>query len=249
MSHPSQVVTNAVAALQREDWEGFITLCDPVSVRRFKSNLVWQFADHRSTEPLTVDDLLTDRPEMPREVAEYNLAEMERYRDPVERLRLEISTVSSIEELNGLNPAEVLLRWLEARTPRREDEFSIRKWEPSEGLEVVEVRRLSQDELDTGTIHRPKYLVLGSVRDGPDFAHVVCRQADSDNDEFSDEFATDASGTPPDEVELEHALRYRTMMQTVACRRQPDDSWRLIADRNLFFLAQIAIEDSGVGPG
>lgn len=239
MSHPSQIITDAVAAIERGDWSAFIDLCDPVSLRRFKNDLVWQFSDHGYSPSATVDEIMNEIPEISREVAEHYLAQMTGDRDPAFRLSLELSTVSSLEELQGLEPSEVLIRWLKSRMPRREEELSIRKWEPSEGLEVTEVRRLSQQELDNDFIYKPEYVVLGSVRDGDEFAHVVCRHADRpgrDDDEESDGYAT-----PTDEGELDRTIRNRVHMLTALCRRQADGTWRLIAERNLFFLPQMSL--------
>lgn len=243
MSHPSQIITDAVAAIESGDWTAFIDLCDPVSLRRFKNDLVWQFSDHGYSPPVTVEDFLSETPEMPRVVAEYNLAQMNRYRDPAVRLSLELSTVSSLKELECLDPSEVLICWLKSRSPRREEEFSVKTWEPSEGLEVTEVSRLSQEELDNDVIFKPKYVVLGSVRDGDEFSHVVCRHADDPewDDEVAEEF--DEYERPADEGELDRKIRNRTHMLTALCRIQPDGSWRLVAERNLFFLPQMSIVD------
>ena len=226
MSHPSLIVENAVAALNNADWSGFIKLCDPVSIRRFKSDLVWQFSDHGYSEPLTAEDFMSDMPEMPREVAEYNVAEMERYGDPARRLSLEIDTVSSVQELNELEPEEVLLRWLQARMP-----FSV------EGFPVPS----PADEIGTVSHWRPRYAVLGSVRDGPDFAHVVCRRVE---DYSEDEEGDDDFNTPRDEAELTRALGPISGLPIATCRRQADGSWRLVADRNLFVLACMSIDEA-----
>lgn len=239
MSHPSQVVVDAVAAIERGDWKAFIALCDPVSIRRFKNELVWQFSDHGYAPPITVEDLMSEMPDLPREVAEYNLTRMNRYRDPVERLQLELSTVSSVDELQSLDPSEVLIRWLQSRMPQREDEFSVRTWEPSSGMGVTEIRKLSQEELDNDFIYKPEYVVLGSVRDGEELAHVVCRHADQhdrDDEEQSEDYTT-----PSDEAELNCVIQNRVHMLTALCRRQPDGAWRLIAERNLFFLPMMSI--------
>lgn len=243
MSHPAKIVADAVAALNREDWNAFVGFCDPVSVRRFKRDLVWQLTDRGPGDPVTVDDFLREMPDMPREVAEYNLAEIERSRDPILRLHLEISTVSSFEELTSLESDQVLLRWLQSRMPLREDDFSKRRWQPAEGLEVVEIRRLSDEEIDCGVISKPEYVVLGSVRDGDEFAHVVCRHVLR---EYNDsEIDADDHATPRDELELERALRDRKWIHTAACRKQRDGSWKLIVDRSLFFMANMSI----AGPG
>ena len=240
MSHPSQVLTDAVAAIERGDWQAFIALCDPVSVRRFRNDVVWQLSDHGYSPGVTVEDFMSENPDMPRQVAEYNVAQMEQYRDPALRMELEISTVSSLDKLKSLEPHEVLVRWLQSRMPYREDEFSIRKWEPARGMEVTEVRRISQEEIEGDFIYRPPYEILGSVRDGPDFAHVVCRHADR-RDHEAEESDSEDYATPPDEAELDRAIRNRVHMLTALCRKQPDGNWLLIAERNLFFLPQMSI--------
>ena len=244
MSHPAQIVADAVGALNREDWNAFVGLCDPVSVRRFKRDLVWQLTDRGPGDPVSVDDFLREMPDMPREVAEYNLAEIERSRDPILRLHLEISTVSSFEELTSLEADQVLLRWLQSRMPRREEEFSTRRWQPADGLEVVELRRLSEEEIDCGAISKPEYVVLGSVRDGDEFAHVVCRHVLRGWDDC--EVEGDDLATPQDELELERALRDRKWIHTAACRKQADGSWRLVVDRGLFFMANMSIAAPGI---
>lgn len=239
MSHPSQIITDAVAAIDREDWAAFIDLCDPVSVRRFKNELVWQFSDHEYSRGVEVEDFLEEMPEIPREVAEHYVQKMNSTRDPAYRLSIELSTVSSLDELKGLEPAEVLIRWLKSRMIRREDDFSVRKWGPSQGLEVTEIRRLSQEELDSDFICKPQYVVLGSVRDGKEFAQVICRHAD--RSDAHDEEKSDDYSTPQDEAELSRALQNRTLMLNALCRRQSDGTWGLIAERNLFFLPQMSI--------
>lgn len=236
MSHPAQVVSDAVAAFNREDWKTFIGLCDPVSIRRFKRDLVWQFTSNSSVEDQTIDDLLEEMPDAPRDSVERELARMEQYRDPVKRLHLEISTVATIEELESLEPAEVLLRWLQSRMYRRNDVSYFTEPELDD-IESVEFSREPEDEFDPAETLSTEYVVLGSVRDGPDFAHVVCRHVlrhpyDDDSDDYE---------TPQDERELERELSIRTWINTAACRRQSDGNWLLVAQRSLFFLANMSI--------
>lgn len=240
MSHPSQVIVDAVAAIDREDWNAFINLCDPVSLRRFKNELVWQFSDDGYSpdySDCSLDEFLRDVPEMTREDAEFYSADMHRRLSPAARLNLELSTVSSVEELKGLEPREVLIRWLKSRMPRKGNEFSIKGWEPPQGLEAEEGDRLSLEELDD-FVFKAEYVVLGSVRDGPEFAHVVCRHADR---HYRDEEESEDNAKPRDEAELDRAIENRTLMLTALCRRQPDETWRLIAERNLFFLPTMSI--------
>jgi hypothetical protein len=46
---------------------------------------------------------------------------------------------------------------------------------------------------------------------------------------------------PQDEANLSRALQTRSLMLNALCRRQADGTWRLIAERNLFFLPQMSI--------
>lgn len=238
MSHPSQIITDAVAAIDRGDWNAFIDLCDPVSLRRFKKELVCQFSDDEYSPDYLLDEFLREVPEFTRADAEYYSAEVNRRLSPAVRLSLELSTVSGMEELQGLEPGEVLIRWLKARMPRTGNQFPATGREPPHRFESEEVDRLSQEELDD-FIFKAEYLVLGSVRDGNEYAHVVCRHADRSDP--GDEEDPEDYAAPRDEAELDRALRNRTLMLTALCRRQSDGSWRLIAERNLFFLPQMSI--------
>lgn len=239
MSHPAQVVADAVNALNREDWDSFVAVCDSVSLRRFKRDLVWQFTDRGPGDISHLDDFLGENRDRPWESADDILGDIERRRSPLERLRLEIRTVSSIEELTALEPGQVLVRWLQARTLRG-NEFSASQWQPTEGFDLAECRSQYDDELSSGMLPRPEYVVLGSVRDGPDFAQVICSHVL----EFEDD--SDDADIPEDEFELERALRRRKWMYTAACRKQSDGSWRLIADRSLFFMANMSIADPDI---
>ena len=229
MVHPVQIVTDAIAALSRRDWDVFIPLFDPVSVRAFKRDLEWQFRELMPGDDLTLEDFIAEMPDVPREVAEYNFAAIERSRlEPDARLKLEIPAIASVDELKSLDASEVLRRWLQSRMLDPDEGYASRTFEPAPGMEVVEIRKTSDGV-------RLRYTVLGSVRDSGDFAHVVCRDH-WETDQADDEEDSDTYTIPADERELSAQLRLRSHLHTVTCRKQADGSWRIIAGRELFFM-------------
>jgi hypothetical protein len=229
VAHPAQIVTDAIAALSRRDWNAFVPLFDPVSVNAFKRDLEWQFKEPLAGDDITLEDFMSQIPDVPRAVAEYNFEALQKSRlDPEARLKLEIPTISSVQELRSLDAGEVLRRWLQSKMLDETGEYASSTWEPIPGMEVVEIRK-------TSPALRLRYTVLGSVRDGDEFAHVVCRDH-WERDEIVDEDDSDSYTIPADERELSRELAHRSRLHTVTCRRRPDGSWRIIAGRELFFM-------------
>jgi hypothetical protein len=231
VKHPVEVISDSIAALNKEDWQAFTDLCDPVSVRRFKRQLVEQFTEVGPRNSWTAEDFLSAFPDMPRSVAEYRAAEVERQRHPEERLKLEIRNVDSVEELKSLEPSEVLIRWLQTRSPH---EF----W-----AEVAESwKEKGENSWGCGE-SLSRYTILGSVRDGPEISHVVFRHdwADSVTIDQPEDWDTTI---PSDERALSRLLEERSP-HAVTCRKQGDGSWRIVADRNLFFLEMLSVGDAG----
>ena len=83
MNTPVEVLEAAFAALNIDDWSGFTDLCDPVSLRAFKTQTLYFHCDE-GDEPYRIDadSLLETDPEMPRAVAEYQAAKMNEITSP-----------------------------------------------------------------------------------------------------------------------------------------------------------------------
>ena len=112
----------------------------------------------------TVDDLRRRDPDMPREVAEYQIRRMEeqrrRYADPTP---YEFARVSSISALRALSPEEAAARWLESRDPQ----WQVRMQFEQAGCSVPD---------DVGDIPIPHRRLIGLVPDADSLNYAVYRE-------------------------------------------------------------------------
>lgn len=76
---------------------------------------------------VSVDDMIRAESDLPGEPTEHRGSKYAGLIDPVEILKKEILSVTSVEELRELDPARVFVRWLQARSSHR------RPWEKGEG--------------------------------------------------------------------------------------------------------------------
>jgi hypothetical protein len=232
---PAEVLDAAFAALNLDDWAGFTDLCDPISLRAFKTETLDFFADESDCYHVDVDDLLDSEPDMPREVAEYEAAKMNRYAEPAHKLNREFLTVKSVDEIRLMDPARLFVLWLQARSPHkrleleRDDEQPWEAgaaWDPPIAEGVKETRGY-------------RYSVIGSVPDGPDISHVLYRTEHGIEKIFAEEYAEWLGQRPSDEQELAHQLHHHATPEFAICRRQSDGSWKLVAQRYLMLVSSL----------
>ena len=69
---------------------------------------------------LTVEDMLRMSPEMPREAAEYQVAQFRKHVDPAARLHEDFPDVESLDALRALTAVETFAAWLDGRSIRRQ---------------------------------------------------------------------------------------------------------------------------------
>ena len=96
--HPMDLFEAVVTALREGDLQRAAELCDPVSLRMFHRQLCEQFDSSTGRFGLTAEMLMRASPDMPRDVAEYQIARMRQNSDPERRLREELPSVASVEE-------------------------------------------------------------------------------------------------------------------------------------------------------
>ena len=215
MSDPVAVFNQASAAVDTEAWDEAASLCDPASLSLFKRELLTRF--DAEPEPWTVERLLRFQPDLPREVAEYQVASIARAADPQRMLADELPTVTSMEELRSMTPAAVFAAWLEGQSQRRHVARAAHETHfPAEMFE----------QALQNALHTP-YEMLGTIYDGEDLAHVV----------FRPEYKTlppatmDArSGSRiPDDERTALEAQQKAYLQFATLRRGHDGSWRLLA--------------------
>jgi hypothetical protein len=220
-SEAIETFLQVAAALERRDWKGAAALCDPVSLRIFHRQLLEQFAP-RIRHKLTADDIRRHQPDMPIEVAEYQLSQFQR--QAAERLSQiddEVAGVASLPELAALDPSEAFARWLEAHDPQAQVRRLVARHPEVVGSREIGVTALPADRMEP----------LGAVVEEP-FAFVVYRRSWAANDAAAevhrDEFLKPYS-------EEERAWLRQTgvgLVQVATLRRQPDRSWRLPAEHS-----------------
>lgn len=231
---PLDLFRAAVAAVNAEDWAAAAALCDPVSLRAFHRQLLAQFAPPEPRWQLTVEEYLRHSPEMPRDVAEYMVAQHRKHADPAERLRRELPGVPAVDALSALRPEQAFAAWLDGRSIRRQVE------------QLAADRRITRRAADlhaTAPTEHYRYIALGAVLDGERVAHVLFRDAFEPDQPWSADAARWLADQPADEQDLARELRGRGHPQVATCRRQPDGSWRLIADHDFLRMSSRHVSD------
>jgi hypothetical protein len=229
MKDPIELFRAAVEGLEQEKWLDVAALCDPVSLRAFKHSFLSQF-DLGPQVSWTVDELLRFSPDMPRAVAEYQIAQIQRQSDPAARLAWEFPLAGSIDELRELESAEVFARWLEGKSPRGQILAAVRDGSISESAAAAHSAELGR---------LPPYQSVGAVQDGKDVAYVLYSFARAESGEMSEEVKEWMDDLSPEEREF--AELSLTHPSVAICRRQPDKTWRLIADRDFLHFGSISI--------
>jgi len=229
---PIELVDAAMAATNREDWHGVAALCDPASLAAFRRHMLDRL-DPATIAPheVTAESLQHGERPMPREVAEQFAAWRRERNDPVHRLREEFPDVASTDELRAMAPAELFAAWLDGRSARRQILRLV-----AEGRAPAAVA----EHLRAGPFPSQSLVALGVVHDGERFAHVLYRHR-HDAEPAAVETHGWAAALPDDERELALELMHRGHPQVTTCRRQPDGSWRLIADHNLLGYGFMAV--------
>ena len=220
-TNPTAVFEGAIAALNAEDWQAAAELCDPVSLRTFRRRLLEQCAPSRLRPMVTVEQMLASSPGMPREVAEYEVNEVRRYADPVARMREELPSVSSLEELHELSPVATYAAWLDGRSARRQVERLVESGHMSARAAADTVWRM---------VEPLRYVALGAIRDGDRIVHVLYRFATDDSGEWVEQLSEVMADVPADEREFIRERSSRGHPYVATCRRQPDGTWALVAD-------------------
>ena len=117
-SSPREAVNRFLTAWNERRWNEAAELMDVDQFDRFRQDFIAR-ARRQPDGPLpTVEDLRRRNPDMPRDVAEYQIQQMQAGRrrsdDPTP---FEFARVRSVASLRGLTSTEAAARWLESRDP------------------------------------------------------------------------------------------------------------------------------------
>lgn len=153
-----------------EDWAGLADLCDPVSLRAFKREMLEDFPDpdnaYEETRDVQFDE--EEDPEI-RAAVEHDIAILrEEWFEPAIRLKEQFS-VDSLDKLREMDAGKMFARWLQVKKSRRDREAS-EDWK----------RRKTRESYKTTRAYR--CTTLGHVLDGDRVAYVVYRNSNTPND-------------------------------------------------------------------
>ena len=164
---PLDLFRDTVAALNAEDWRAVAAFCDPASLHRFKRTLIEMMTmAPDQTGKITSAELMRAVPNMPRAVAEYQVAQFRESVNPKRRLNAEVPSIKSREELDSMTPANVFAAWLDGKSLRRQVELEVARGRLTRAAAaaVLEQTRAPYD-----------FRSLAFVEDGGRIGYVVYR--------------------------------------------------------------------------
>jgi hypothetical protein len=165
---PLELFHDAVNAIDRQDWHAVAALCDPSSLTQFRDDLVSLVTRRRTPEEsFKAIDLMRTDPNMPRAVAEWQAQRVRDHQDPDRRLREELPSVESSEQLAAMSPAEVFAAWLDGRSLA----YLVER-----AFERRQITRAAVEEILGSDRPRVMYVALGCVADGEAICYVIYRQ-------------------------------------------------------------------------
>jgi hypothetical protein len=168
MTEATDLANALFAALDAEDWTGAACLFNPVQVEEWYRAFLQRMPKEQDFS-LTVDQYLKHSPDMPREVAEYQVAQMRR--NHLSRsVSDELAGVATWEDAERLGAVEAYGRYLQHRDPREQFRRA-KSGLPTAIIGEVESHQMAFD-----------HVVLGGVVETDTLVHVVYRRFWADND-------------------------------------------------------------------
>lgn len=228
---PLELFRDAVAALNKADWRAVSAFCDPASLRVFKRRLIdMMTVPPEQTGKITTHELMRAMPNMPRAVAEYQVAQFRESVNPKRRLNAEVPSVKSREQLEAMTPAAVFAAWVDGKSLRRQvdREVSRGRLTRASAAQVLEEARATFD-----------FRELAFVPDGDRIGYVIYRYGTSPR---PTSLADDTSAnTTPDEAEFVRDVSGHAPPMSSTVRRQSDGGWLLVADTDFLTVSQMQV--------
>ncbi len=227
MNDSLQLFGHAADALARGDWDALARSCDPASLTLFQRQELENLERRRLEPDWTVEDILRNNPEMPREVAEYQFRQSLRQREMDRDLGSSFPGVSTLEELRAMEPTAFFATWLRGRSPEHQARLAV--------ADASIPEEMRQSVLASAGF-RHRLVPLGVVYDGERLAHVVYLReyppppgSEEVGDKEHESYTAWREELSAKERALRDDLAGREWMLVVSCRKQPDGSWRFLA--------------------
>jgi len=165
---PAEIVRAAVAAMEVERWSGVLPLVRPEAVQAFRDSYLPMLIDAETRQPRTAEEVKSEQPWIPLEVAAYYAAEEHTaLTRGLPQMRAEWG-VSSFSELESLPAAEFFARYLAAYSfpARMRAAMAV---SPKPSTDAASYKAAAEAA-------RRRWIVLGDVREGTRRAHVLFRE-------------------------------------------------------------------------
>ncbi|MBL8984334.1 MAG: hypothetical protein JNL26_19260 [Gemmatimonadetes bacterium] len=218
----------AVGALNTGDFAAATALCDPASLRLVGRQLLGTLGAGDPIRLPTIEDLQRSSPDMPREVAEYHVAQARRHAVTGGMLGVLLPSCPSLEAAHAASPESLFAWWLEGRR----DTYQIRHLE-ARGLAPPGTADLHQAHVPGLGL---QLVVLGVVGDGPAVAHVIYRDDQGDPTTWGPDSTKWMEALPSDEAAVALDQTLRNPVRSAMCRRQEDGTYRLVASTDFLWV-------------
>ena len=245
IADPLELFRTVNALADAEDYLAVAHLCDPVSLRAFHRNEIARLVDPPTFREWTVDDMLRHQPEMPREVAEYNMVQQRKHAAERNTIADELPGIDTPAALIAASADAVFAAHLAAVSPRAMYRRA-RAAAQAHGKTAKEAQ--SPDLPDVADLPSHMNLIaIGFVDDGSPIGRIVYRhdfpkmeqlqamaRGPRDRATF-DNHRRRLAALPEDERTLQLELEGREHVMVSKCRRQADGGWLMLAEHGLLW--------------
>ncbi|MBC7840884.1 MAG: hypothetical protein H7099_01140 [Gemmatimonadaceae bacterium] len=214
----------AVERMNAEDFLGAAQCCDPVSLRAFHRQTVSRFADSGARRTPQLEDFMHGDPDMPRELAEYNLRKhheaMHRFGD----VSREFPGITDLDALRAAEPERLFASCLEGQSIG---------WRLARHVADGEMSAADVGVSELLNAFRGRLRSIGVIEISPSLAHIFYAHdvlaPEAPADPWAAKELARIASLPADEQALYADVRGNHSPRSTSCRRQPSGGWLLIA--------------------
>ena len=170
---PQDVVRAFFQAEDDNRWLDAARMLDLKSFERIRSDFI-QGVRHRSDfRGPTVESMMRMDPDMPRSVAEYQVAQWQRQMQDFDLLAQDFARVPSVDSLAALSVEEAAARWLEAKGPEWRTEISWRDARNRRAMNCSGLPDSAAKTLQIKNSRESRAVIRGATPDSGSVSYVV----------------------------------------------------------------------------
>lgn len=170
---PEDVVRAFFKAEDENRWLDAARMLDLKSFERIRSDFI-QGVRHRSDYAgPTVESMMRMDPDMPRSVAEYQVAQWQKQMQDYDLLGQDFARVPSVDALGALSTEEAAARWLEAKGPEWQTERSWRDARNRRAMNCSGLTDSAAKALQMKNSREPRAVIRGATSDSGSVSYVV----------------------------------------------------------------------------